>query len=131
MTKILRGAAAAGAFLAALTLPLASSAAVTSSPQSYVFQTRLIESFHPGEYDGTMRVTVYPDGIVSGTFQDSDGGVRNVTGGLNGTSIWLDIGANHSLHLYGTFKNGTISATANLPGPDSYTFIATPETKSH
>ncbi len=134
MTTILRNAAATGALLAALALPVGSQAATTSTstPQSYVFQTRLTESLHPGEYDGTMRVTLYPSGIVSGTFQDSEGHVRNVAGGFDGTAIWLDIGGTaHTVHLDGTFKNGVISATANIPGPDTYTFVATVHPKSN
>ena len=124
---------AAGALTAALAWPLASQAASTSlsAPQTLTYQTRLVQSFHAGEYDGTMRLTVYPSGIVSGTFRNDEGGIREVTGGVDGSSIWLDIGgAFHALHLDGTLKDGVIKAVANIPGPDTYTFVATPQSAS-
>jgi len=129
MTTIIRKATMATALLAALALPIASQAATTTnaSPQRYVFQTRMTESLHAGEYDGTLRLTVYPSGIVSGTFQPSDGGARTVSGGMSGTQIWLDIGMQRSVHLEGTLKNGVLQATANIPGPDIYTFVGTVE----
>jgi hypothetical protein len=135
MTTMIKRATTAAALLAALALPIASQAATTTSagPQQYVFQTRTTQSFHAGEFDGTLRLTIYPSGIATGWFRPEDGGaVRDVSGGVSGTQIWLDIGgAMHSVHLTGTFKNGVIDATENVPGPDLYTFHATVEPNSH
>ena len=134
MTKMIRTAMTASALLATFALPIASQAASTTNapPQRYVFQTRMTESMHAGEYDGTLRLTVFPNGIVSGTFQPSDGGARSVSGGTSGTQIWLDIGgAMRSVHLEGTLKNGVLQATANIPGPDTYTFVGTVEPAGH
>lgn len=126
MTFTIRKATTAAALLAALALPLAAQAATTSSaePQQLTFQTHMTQAMHAGEYGGTMRVTIYPNGIVSGWFQPSDGGVRSVTGGVDGDKIWFDIGGVHSVHMEGTLRNGVIDALANIPGPDPYTFHA-------
>jgi hypothetical protein len=130
MIKTIRSAAAAAGLLAALALPLASQAATTTSaqPQHYDMQTRMAERFHPGEYDGRLALTIYPNGIVQGTYLPSDGGVRNVTGGVTGTNIWLEIGSvggSDQLRLTGTFKNGVLETVAAIPGPDTYTFEST------
>jgi hypothetical protein len=85
----------------------------------------MIDDHHAGEYDGRLALTIYPNGIVQGNYFPSDGGVRNVTGGLTGTSIWLDIGWLGQLHLTGTFKNGVLETVAAIPGPDTYTFEST------
>jgi hypothetical protein len=124
MTKNIRSAAAVAGLLAALALPVASQAATTTSapPQHYDLQTRIIDQHHAGEYDGRLALTIYPNGIVQGTYLPSDGGVRNVTGGLTGTNIWLDIGSMGQLHVSGTFKNGVLETIAAIPGPNTYTF---------
>jgi hypothetical protein len=127
MNKTIRSAAAAAGLLAALAFPAASQAATTtgSQPQHYDLQTRITDQHHAGEYDGRLALTIYPNGIVQGTYFPSDGGVRNVTGGLTGTNIWLDIGSLGQLHLSGTFKNGVLETIAAIPGPDTYTFEST------
>ena len=124
MTKTIRTAAAAAALLGALALPLAAQAASTTTApaQHYQLQTRRFDRLHAGEYDGQLALTVYPNGIVQGTYRPSDGSFDTVTGGLNGKTIWLDIGMAHPLHLTGTFTNGVLATTVNIPGPDSYTF---------
>jgi hypothetical protein len=135
MYTMIRRATTAAALLAALALPVASQAATTTSagPQHYVFQTRTTESNHAGEYDGTLNLTVYPNGIASGWFRFNDAGdVRDVSGSVTGTKIWLDIGgALHSVQIQGTLKDGVIDATENIPGPNVYTFHATVEPNSH
>lgn len=127
MRSSFRATASAAALLAALALPLAASAATsaTGAPQRYSFQTQYFDRFHAGEYDGLMALTVYPSGIVQGTYHDQSGGdIKMVTGGIDQQNkIWLDIGNGvHALRLYGTLKDGTLKATANLPGPDVHVF---------
>jgi hypothetical protein len=119
--------ATAAALLAALALPLAASAATsaTGAPQRYSFQTQYFDRFHAGEYDGLMALTVYPSGIVQGTYHDqSAGDIKMVTGGIDQQNrIWLDIGNGaRALRLYGTFKDGALRTTANVPGPDVHVF---------
>jgi hypothetical protein len=124
MKTTIRSAAAVAGLLAALAFPVASQAATTTAapPQHYDIQTRLIDRHHAGEYDGRLVLTIYPNGIVQGTYLPSDGGIRDVTGGLTGTNIWLDVGSLGQLHLSGTFKNGVLQTVAAIPGPDTYTF---------
>ena len=126
MTKTIRSAAAAAGLLAALALPVASHAATTTGaqPQHYDLQTRITDRYHAGAYEGRLALTIYPNGIVQGTYLPSDGGVRNVTGGLAGTNIWLDIGMMGQLHFSGTFKNGVLDGRG-APRPDTYTFEST------
>jgi hypothetical protein len=127
MNTSLRAAAAAAGLLGALALPLAASAATSASggPQRYTFQTQYFDRFHAGEYDGMMALTVYPSGIVQGTYHDmSAGDIKTVTGGIDQQNrIWLDIGNGpRPLRLYGTFKDGDLQTTANIPGSDVHVF---------
>ena len=121
---MIRSAAAAAGVIAALALPLASQAATTTTaaPQHYQFQTRMSDRLHAGEYDGQLALTVYPSGIVQGTYRPAEGDIRAVTGGVDGKNIWLDIGMDRPLHLTGTFTNGVLLTVAQIPGPDTYTF---------
>lgn len=124
MTTSIRAAAAAAGLLAALALPVASRAATTSSapPQSYTLHTQLSDRFHAGAFVGTLVMTIYPSGIVQGTYRPDDGGYRTVTGGVSGDQIWLDIGMERPLHVTGTFKNGVLQTVAQIPGLNTYTF---------
>jgi hypothetical protein len=126
MTSKIRSAAVAAALLGALALPASALAATTSTAQtqSYTIPTKLTDRYHAGEYDGLLRLRISPDGIVQGTYQPSDGGIVEVTGGLDGKNdIWLDLGNGiRALHVTGTFRNGVLQTTAAIPGPDLYEF---------
>lgn len=124
MTKTIRIAVATAGILATAALPLASPAATTTSavPRHYTLQTQLIESHHAGAYEGTLALTIYPSGIVQGTYRPADGGFTSVTGGLSGKDIWLDLGLRGRLHVTGTFENGVLRTVAAIPGPDVYEF---------
>jgi hypothetical protein len=82
---------------------------------SYDFNAREYDSLTAGEYDGRMRIRITPDGIVSGTFLNTEGQISSVTGGLDGTKIWIQIG-NGSLigrrYFNGTLIDGKIKALA-------------------
>jgi hypothetical protein len=122
MRTTLRTAAATAGILTAFALPLAARAATTTStqPQRYTLHTQLTDQYHAGAYEGTLALTIYPDGIVQGTYRPSDGRITSVTGGLTGKNIWLDIGPAGRLHLNGTFENGVLKTVAAIPGPDTY-----------
>jgi hypothetical protein len=124
MTNTIRIAVATAATLAAAALPLASPAATTTSaaPQHYTFQTQLTDGNHVGAYEGTLALTIYPNGIVQGTYRPADGGFSSVTGGLTGKDIWLDLGLRGRFHVTGTFENGVLRTVAAIPGPDVYEF---------
>ena len=129
MTRKLRAAAAAAALVTTLALPLGASAATTSTAQTqhYTINTRLFDRYNAGEFDGVLSISVSPQGIVQGTYRDaSAGGFHSVTGSVDANHhLWLDIGMTRPLRLYGTFNDGAIAATAQIPGADVYTFEST------
>ncbi|HTJ25278.1 MAG TPA: hypothetical protein VMA36_03845 [Candidatus Limnocylindria bacterium] len=134
MTNTIRNTATAAGLAAALLTPLAASAATTTdgAPQRYTMQTRYFSPREAGEYDGLLALTVYPSGIVQGTYRDEDaGGFKTVTGGLDRRNhIWLDIGNGvRALRLYGTFENGVLTATRNAPDPEEHVFQSVSVTK--
>jgi hypothetical protein len=89
--------------------------AATGTTQSYDLTTRQYDISSAGEYDGRMRIRVAPDGIVGGTFTDTEGQISQVVGGLDGTKIWLQIGdhpAARKLTFNGAFVDGKLKATA-------------------
>lgn len=114
MKNFMRATAAFAALIVAAALPLAASAASTTvtQPQHYAFQTELTDRYHPGAYVGTLALTIYPDGIVNGTYRPDDGSIHPVTGGVDGTSIWLDVGSLRNLHLTGTLRSGVLRMAA-------------------
>jgi hypothetical protein len=82
-----------------------------NSSSTLTFDTSLVqvEPNGAGESDGTLRVRISPDGIVQGYYRPVDSGAfREVTGGVNGDQIWLDIGDNGTIHIEGTYQNGKI-----------------------
>jgi hypothetical protein len=131
MTSSLRTAAAAAVLVAALAAPAASLAATTSStpPQHFDLQTRMVDTYRAGEFDGTLALTIYPSGIVQGTYRPTDGGFRTVTGGLDGRNIWLEIGMNGRVRVIGTFEHGVLHSVVQIPGPNTVTFDATPNAR--
>jgi hypothetical protein len=122
MFKNLKTLAVTAAIAISGAIPVAASAETQAAPpalpQAYYLNVVSSQEFNAGEYDGTMRLTVNPDGIINGTYQSTDqGGPKNVTGGLapNGR-VWLDIGR---MHLVGTFVNGVLHTTSDTPYPDT------------
>jgi hypothetical protein len=87
-----------------------------------------------GALEGALQLRISPDGIVEGTYRPVDSGsLRNVTGGLTGNQIWLDIGDNGVIHIEGTYQNGKIVGYTYLDAPHfgsdrprEYKFEATP-----
>jgi hypothetical protein len=125
-----RTIAALAGLTAALTLPIAAGAAVStdvSRPAHYALQTREVTDMHAGEYDGVLAMTVFPDGTVQGTYREVDtGNFREVTGGVTGDQIWLDIGgAMRDTRLTGTFRNGVLDTVVNGAGANVTHFVST------
>jgi hypothetical protein len=114
--------AVAAALAVAGALPVAASAETQAAPpalpQAYYLNVVSSQEFNAGQYDGTMRLTVNPDGIINGTYQSTDqGGPKVVAGGVSPNGrVWLDIGR---MHLVGTFVNGVLHTTSNEPYPDT------------
>jgi hypothetical protein len=124
MTNAARAMLAATMVASALTLlPMATVAA--EQQQKYQLDTRLYNDNRAGEVDGVMTITVYTSGIVKGLYRPTGGVVRDVSGGVKGNAIWLDVAqlgagpgnANGGLHITGTFKDGVLEATASPHTP--------------
>jgi len=90
------------------------------------FDTSLVALDRPagGAYEGTLNLSISPDGIVYGWFRDDRSELRTVTGGLDGDQIWLDIGSRNPLHISGTYRDGIIVGYAHLD--QTYEFDAKP-----
>jgi hypothetical protein len=128
-TKI---AASALALIGALALPVrapAATSSATSEPARFAMQTSYYDTRTPGAFLGRMTLNVYPSGIVNGYYFPDGGLVRNVTGGLDGDKIWLNIGGVDSLRLNGTLKDGVLKTTAFIPGPDTWLFESSNTTR--
>jgi hypothetical protein len=95
---------------------------------SYDLATRQFDPLSAGEYDGRLRIRITSDGIVGGTFMTTEGALSNVTGGLNGTKIWLQLGDHTPLErtFQGTLVDGKLTATAMGRGLHSWTLEGTP-----
>ena len=88
----------------------------TAVPGSYDLATRQTDLIAGGEYDGRLRIRVATDGIVDGTFMDTEGNISSVAGGLDGTKIWIDLraGSPGTLRIFnGTFADGKLVVTAS------------------
>ena len=95
---------------------------------SYDLATIQTDDLSPGEYDGRMRIRISPDGIVQGTFLTTDGQLSNVTGGLHGTKVWLQIGDRTPIErtFSGTLVDGNLTASAMGRGLHRWTLRGRP-----
>jgi len=119
---------AAAGLAAALMLPSAANAAPAN--RVLVLTSRVVQRMHGGEIDGRMRLTLTPDGIISGTYQDEDTGrISDVEGGVErDNKVWLEAGgALGGYHFTGTLIGTTIDAVA-YHGNDDLHLIAVPAT---
>ena len=89
--KLMHAILAATLFSSAL-LPIQATAG-SAVPASYDLATRQTDTDAAGEYDGRLRIKVSSDGIVAGTYMDTEGYISTVAGGVDGTKIWLDLRA--------------------------------------
>lgn len=115
-TKILRGAALAGAVALAGAPAISQAATAYSQTQPvHVNYNTSIQSLFGFDYPwtGTLQLTINPDGIINGYYRPADNmAFIPVTGGRNGKNVWLDIGSNARLHVNGTLENGQIVGSA-------------------
>jgi len=115
---------------AVLLAPSTSRAATTVRTVNYHTAYHLSEpTTSAGEYVGRMTLHFYTDGTVNGTYRDEfAGGIRSVSGGLNGSKLWLSFGSNGNHQFTGTIGRGGIitGSLTNWRGPNVYTFRAVP-----
>ena len=123
-----RAVALSIAFLLAAFAPSLARAS-TDVTVNYVLSTWQKDVMSGGQYNGRMRIFIRPDGVVGGTFMDTNGLLSQVVGGLSGTKIWLQIG-DHSPGLQktyeGTFVDGKLLATAQGAGLHTWTLEGKP-----
>jgi hypothetical protein len=101
------------AFLSAALVPVTAFAG-TATTGSFDLATRQTDSDAGGEYDGRLRIKISDDGIVAGTFMDTEGMISTVAGGIDDTKIWIDLRAASpgTSGIYnGTFSAGKLVAT--------------------
>jgi hypothetical protein len=115
----------------AFTAAIAPLTALPSSGDSvsYDLATRQYDPSRGGEYTGRMRLRISPDGIVSGTFMNTEGRVSSVVGGLTGENVWFQIGnapATRQATFNGTLIDGRLKATAPH-GRDRWFFEGVPK----
>jgi hypothetical protein len=115
----------------ALTAAFAPLTALPASPPvtRYDLTTRTYDPTSAGEYDGRLRLAVYADGIVSGTFMTTEGQISQVTGGMNGDKIWLMIGNGRRIqnhYFNGTLVDGKLAAFAPGNGIHTWTLEGKP-----
>ncbi|HTW82517.1 MAG TPA: hypothetical protein VMD91_00460 [Candidatus Sulfotelmatobacter sp.] len=130
IARFRRPVALAAALLASLALPLAVSAQPGAATH-YLLRTRETIENHAGEFDGVLSMTVFPNGIIQGTYRLADeGNIQAVSGSVQGDKLWLDIGgAARTEEITGTFRDGVIKATVLRPGIDiTYFTSAGPST---
>ncbi|HKW45728.1 MAG TPA: hypothetical protein VJN22_08720 [Candidatus Eremiobacteraceae bacterium] len=100
--------------------PIAVSAQSSTSAAYTTALTQIEPVPAPGEFDGRLKLTVTPDGIVSGYYFPMDSGtIVSVVGGEKNGKYWMDIGGRTQLHVYAErVKDGSLVGTAT-PMPHS------------
>jgi hypothetical protein len=96
---------------------------------SYDLNTREYDPTTAGEYDGRLRLSISADGIVSGSFLNTEGQIYEVTGGMKGDTIWLLIGNGNRIqnhYFNGTLVDGKLLATAPGNGLHTWTLEGKP-----
>ena len=88
-----------------------------------------VRPFVGGYYEGTLRLTYYPDGTVQGNFLPDGGNPQPVTGGLqNDGSLWLQIGSAGAVRFNGQLhQGGWLAGTLYGPCVDELSFYGVPE----
>jgi hypothetical protein len=138
LTKLFTTAVSSAA-LAAISLvsPISASALGSSTQTTYTTALTQVQPVSaPGEFDGTLKLTVTADGIVNGYYFPADEGtIVPVVGGEQNGQYWMDIGGNTRLHIYAKLgKDGSLVGTAT-PTPyalnmgheelaETYSFVA-------
>ncbi|HET6896133.1 MAG TPA: hypothetical protein VFH72_12190 [Candidatus Baltobacteraceae bacterium] len=126
MRTLLSFAIAAAVLLAPTAVPAATTVRTVNYHTTYR-QSHPIES--AGSYAGRMTLHFYADGTVNGTYRDEfAGGFRSVSGGLNGSKLWLSFGGRRNHQFTGTIGRGGVitGSLTNWRGPNVYTFKAVP-----
>jgi len=131
----LLAATASLAGLGTLVLPGTAGAAVASASSDATLTTGTHDfttTLSPlwvggGSYVGVLELRVAKDGSISGFFRNNDvGGFHQITGGISGSDVWLDLGTiNGGRPFNGTYRDGQIHGGIYADG-QPYEFLAAP-----
>ncbi len=109
--------------------PAPAYAAMTYTGRTVVYSTSLqpINQNIAYPVTGSLHISMSKDGIVSGFYRTDDNISQfiPVSGGINGSNVFLLIGATHPTRVTGTYENGTIVGTAVTAGNGLFKFAAT------
>ena len=124
-SRIVLAAAALSVAFAAPAPALAVPGDATPQP---TYATTFTPQYQVGSYTGILKLTIAPDGVVSGMFRNQDVGTFTpVTGGLEGGDrIHLDFKWIGQVHVVGKFDGTKIVGSTYYDGR-IYDFAATPE----
>jgi len=110
-------------------VPATAYAASTYTDRTVVYSTSLqpINQNIAYPLTGSLHIKTSKDGIVSGFYRTDDNISQfiPVSGGINGSSVFLLIGATSPTRVTGTYENGSIVGTAVTASNGVYTFAAT------
>ena len=117
------------AFPALVLAPAPAYAAATYTDRTVVYSTSLQPINQNIDYPvtGSLHIRTSKDGIVSGFYRTDDNISQfiPVSGGINGSHVFLLIGANDPTRITGTYENGSIVGTAITGANNVYKFAAT------
>ena len=126
MNLLRRTQVLAGLFVALAAPALAVTGDELSAPTT--FDTSFTPRYEVGGYPGILKISIAPDGVVSGYYRNQDvGSFVPVTGGLDGDRIHLDFDFRGRAHIVGTY-DGRIIAGGTLVDGRIYNFVASPQT---
>ncbi|HVA36513.1 MAG TPA: hypothetical protein VNJ51_02740 [Candidatus Dormibacteraeota bacterium] len=127
MMNRLRGLAAAVALALAALAPLAAHGAEGALTQTYaVAYNDWAYGGSAGDYEGTLQLTYYPGGAISGWYRPNYGGsFEPVVGGKNDGRVWLSIGHRGTFRVQVRLEGDRLVGTATQ-AMKWYDFSATP-----
>ncbi|HVA27158.1 MAG TPA: hypothetical protein VNF68_03210 [Candidatus Baltobacteraceae bacterium] len=116
--------------LLALLLSTINATTAATPAHSTTYRTTIVRRFDSYGSNGTLKLWFPANGYVRGTYTADDGGFPStVTGGRDGSKIWLDFQALGGLHIEGTFENGAIHGLGTKRiGRAVFVFTAIPGT---
>ncbi len=95
--------------------------------QTYHYDTAITTLSGGAPWTGTLELRVDPNGVVNGYYRADAGlgSLQMVTGGVDGNSIWFDIGMLGRMHVTATMADNVISGQAfNERGREPLVFKA-------
>jgi ABC-type phosphate transport system substrate-binding protein len=113
MTMKIINIAALAALLGLASVPTIASAATANAANDIHanFSTSMVpvSNRFAVPWTGELQLTIHSNGVIQGYYRPADNSSYiPVTGGRDGTRVWLDIGQSGRLHVTGTLQSGRI-----------------------